>query len=1197
MLASPIAEKQKASAVPSTNRRAPEPRAPLSQPLPLLQRSIGNRAVLSLQAQSPGRIQRKLAIGNVHDPLEHEADRVAERVLGMTDAMVALRADNTPLQPNCLACDQEGEHLRRKATSEAQNDSAIPGAVHETLATSGHPLGAETRAFFEPRFERDFSDVRVHDDSLADASARSVNAIAYTVGEHLVFRQGAFSPETSDGRRLLAHELTHVAQQNDNMGGTIHRKVDSQAVEDDPDTPWLDLTDASWTPVDDYVLHIQSDQQLYVVPSQGILFRPATGLRGPTTGAPTWWYGIPAAGKEGRGLLKTADGVGIWIEAGGATTALLPGSLAALRARMGITRITGIVLIHVHADHVRDLLAEIQRSKVPAANLVLAREWTQGTTGPLAEIVNQLRTTSDPALLGLGYGSAWQPVHASVPPIAPTGVTRLSIRIGNVEIELVGLGSAFAAYQQTHTDPAESAGAASKKADAASFLTFLRQPGAEFDIAIKTDLRGRDILNIRNEMEAARPGSFNEMFSRVGMIHGFQHHLGVINEDADIQGIQVLVQALSKGSGALRLAVQTTPEFRSDPLIRALNEAGITIITVGKPSPTEPGSFVAQKSGAATGKGAGIEEFAGSKEAWGARQRVIRLRELSEIFARNGDLIKAEGLDREVVQRQLQTEIGRLEGLIEVRLQLSLGGVARGKTATWTPDAAALAGNVTALARVEGIEARLTLADLEFARALAAEAATIRAIDKEIRARRTAGEFSPELFRLLMSIEPSHAEALRFNPKGERVSVNEWHARLSAQARTQSASVLTGPVGWGQRGVGIGLLGLQLAMEVIPLIEGWRSSNLAMNINRGLQSLAWWREKSVMPDLGAAVDPVFGEAAITRNQQNILNRISRKLWTLAPEDRRVAEKNVPTDISGAGDLDALWIERIPEAAWGSFEKWLWDNVHDYNDLATYFFELHQESVRYEMPGGGQAEFSKLVWKVRLSTFEVGGWNSLVDTWTEIPQFSTLMRSTPTRVIKTTREHIESRWANRQVPPQEGATRQAPEEIVDWYATKPLKDLRPTRRALFKSSADRELFSVYTAGPLVRGWQWQKGVRPSFLIYETAPAPEDYVVVSGGDFNTSVVIRDASLNRPEKAAEIELPKRKGIGSILGDFPTEGQLSGDQLIAWHALRNRTGRRTDKAPTSPDMWGWVEVFDMNFGGNTGGTALAVFDDLALE
>jgi len=88
-----------------------------------------------------------------------------------------------------------------------------PPPVHRALKTNGKPLDPVTRKSTEIRFGHDFSRVQVHDNATAAASARSVNAAAYTVGRHVVFGGGHFAPKSSQGRRLLAHELTHVAQQ------------------------------------------------------------------------------------------------------------------------------------------------------------------------------------------------------------------------------------------------------------------------------------------------------------------------------------------------------------------------------------------------------------------------------------------------------------------------------------------------------------------------------------------------------------------------------------------------------------------------------------------------------------------------------------------------------------------------------------------------------------------------------------------------------------------------------------------------------------------------------------------------------------------------------------------------------------------------------------------------------------------------
>jgi hypothetical protein len=82
------------------------------------------------------------------------------------------------------------------------------------FGSSGQPLSPAARAFFEPRFGHDFSKVRVHADERASAVAQSIGARAFTVGSDLVFGRGAYAPDTTVGRTLLAHELTHTMQQN-----------------------------------------------------------------------------------------------------------------------------------------------------------------------------------------------------------------------------------------------------------------------------------------------------------------------------------------------------------------------------------------------------------------------------------------------------------------------------------------------------------------------------------------------------------------------------------------------------------------------------------------------------------------------------------------------------------------------------------------------------------------------------------------------------------------------------------------------------------------------------------------------------------------------------------------------------------------------------------------------------------------------
>jgi outer membrane protein OmpA-like peptidoglycan-associated protein len=97
--------------------------------------------------------------------------------------------------------------------AEDQTPSTVPAIVEEVLRSPGLPLEAGARDFMESRFQRSFADVRIHADGRAAQSAKAIGAQAYTVGRDIVFGAGRYRPTQPDGRRLLAHELTHAAQQ------------------------------------------------------------------------------------------------------------------------------------------------------------------------------------------------------------------------------------------------------------------------------------------------------------------------------------------------------------------------------------------------------------------------------------------------------------------------------------------------------------------------------------------------------------------------------------------------------------------------------------------------------------------------------------------------------------------------------------------------------------------------------------------------------------------------------------------------------------------------------------------------------------------------------------------------------------------------------------------------------------------------
>ena len=188
----------------------------------------GNLAVQQLFCT--GGAQAKFAISHPGDADELEADRVAEQVMH-SERTGPVGSSAEVVHRKCAACDAGGTTCPRCADEQngqqkVQRKALGGGAAGSharvrALRGGGQPLAAPIRAFFEPHFDRDLGSVRVHTDERASHAAGAIGARAFTLGADIAFGPNQFAPETADGRRLLAHELTHVVQQSN--GGAAPR--------------------------------------------------------------------------------------------------------------------------------------------------------------------------------------------------------------------------------------------------------------------------------------------------------------------------------------------------------------------------------------------------------------------------------------------------------------------------------------------------------------------------------------------------------------------------------------------------------------------------------------------------------------------------------------------------------------------------------------------------------------------------------------------------------------------------------------------------------------------------------------------------------------------------------------------------------------------------------------------------------------
>ena len=168
-----------------------------------------------IKSKSSTIVQEKVTVSSADDIHEQEADRVSDQVMHTPE----------PHPPRACACGggcscyterprlgperMQAKHIQSSELGQTE----APPLVREVLASPGQSLDTATRSLMEERFGYDFSRVRIHADGKAAEAAQTIHALAYTAGDNVVFGAGQYSSGTSKGRRLLAHELTHVIQQ------------------------------------------------------------------------------------------------------------------------------------------------------------------------------------------------------------------------------------------------------------------------------------------------------------------------------------------------------------------------------------------------------------------------------------------------------------------------------------------------------------------------------------------------------------------------------------------------------------------------------------------------------------------------------------------------------------------------------------------------------------------------------------------------------------------------------------------------------------------------------------------------------------------------------------------------------------------------------------------------------------------------
>lgn len=211
----------------------------------------GTTSVRTTEQPRPRAATRLVRVSAPDDPLERAADRTAAQIMAMPDPGPSLavgpdgdedavlrQADgqgddreeepypfpSEPIGIGAAPVEDDGELMARR-TEDAAAVAAAAAPTRVPPRSGGASLPAPVRAWMEPRFGADFADVRIHTDAVAQRAARQLCASAFTVGSHIWFAPGQWSPETTAGRRLVAHELAHVLQSCSSGRTAVHRSI------------------------------------------------------------------------------------------------------------------------------------------------------------------------------------------------------------------------------------------------------------------------------------------------------------------------------------------------------------------------------------------------------------------------------------------------------------------------------------------------------------------------------------------------------------------------------------------------------------------------------------------------------------------------------------------------------------------------------------------------------------------------------------------------------------------------------------------------------------------------------------------------------------------------------------------------------------------------------------------------------------
>lgn len=1013
----------------------------------------------------------------------------------------------------------EGWSTSSRHVTSGVHDRGTKDHLAEVARAPGEPLESAARHRMETGFGQDFSQVRLHTGPLAAQSAKSIAAAAYTRGQHIVFGAGAYNPGTHAGNRILAHELTHVVQQR--SSGTPHHETTGYSGTGAAHDHWEMEADAAAhaasstgdfnvplslgqgtsmgapaiqrqplpektapeTPIQVLQLPLLPPEWLHLPGRSDLLLGrlgdhmvalPALGaftmLEAPPMPAvpadPITVLSLPTVAKESLKMVSAGGSTGFLIDAGGERLVVTPAAMAAMTQSLGVQNLAGIIITHLHEDHVQSLFDIVITNGVRPENLRFPEAFLTNIAAPSSLFARLVRDLgNDPRGQQLGYGPTAR--FGSIPTPTQGDWWRTEIIVGDMTIEAYGLTAAFRELEAKRSRGEEQTtanlpgGARTKQlADTASLLLRYTHRPTGFRSMFVSDERYTDLQLLKIAMGRT---AYAEIFSGVRVVEGPGHHMGAIESSAEQTAFGTFLKDVQLGSSGGRVTfmaqsqeTRSGRQFLNRSAIAAMNEAGIDVHVAMEPAGATVGDFNVNSEGRVTYSGGGrAESFLSSSPIKAEIARLNNLRTVERTLALYEQYAEPQhrrSAEFKQARENLEAELNAFFDSTARNTRKGARGRAQNSVSDPVTQAAALARVRSSVAPVEALVTPGYMAGISELSRIGNFSEVFR---REVEASRTSGRISDRGIEALWNLDPEGARKLLSRSGLGR----KEQRRVAASLPGAPASV---PV----RLVAVGLLAIQVAEIAAPIADSIRASRFDDHVRPALEALMWWQRAGVFPEMEAVDDNLWPFS----NE-----------WTT--DSARIQE------LLNDREISYLTLTGIPDQNWDRFTIWSSARLKNQLDWALYI----SSSPAIRRASGQFMGEQKYEYYTSVVHGDTVGF-TLTETWQHSDRLDLILNAAALAVVD--RSNTEIARAG-EVPGLglHGSIKSSDDQTAPLFDTLP----RASGRWKFALDAEPELYTTFLKTK-VTGYN-RDAVFYSFPAQPHQNVPDSFMLVGGADYNT------------------------------------------------------------------------------------------------